>query len=235
MNLRHLAPLRLCVSLLLSIFLGVWGLQAAPPEWWSDGVTGGTPSPSSPANVGQLKNISKRAAEHLDENLPGGAGSEIWAMIDAWTVSTPDNFSPCNLAQAKATVRPFLDRLLSAGYDTKANWIARGYPSGWAYDYPWNPNTPASENMSPCGIAQLKMVFSFDAVGLAPSVLSDADADGLPDWWEVAVGGGTSGGALDDGDFDGIKNISELIASVDGGFIEPEDESSVDLRVFTQL
>ena len=56
-----------------------WG---SPPDWWSDEDTeilasGVTEANYSPANLGQLKHVAKQAKKHMDETLPGGAGSTI--------------------------------------------------------------------------------------------------------------------------------------------------------------
>lgn len=218
------------LSLLLSATCATV-LWAAPPAWWSDPQTKilDTANPATlednyaPANLGQLKHAAKQAKAHLDANLPGGAGTAITTLVTGFgsnlTAEQRDaNYAPINLGQLKAVAKPFYDRLLSAGYDTKANLIAHGYPANWAFNYPWNPATPAEDNYAPANIGQLKAAFSFNLSGF------DSDGDGLPDSWEVANGldpnnsdenhNGRADG-LDDFDGDGVANGQERADETD--------------------
>jgi len=140
-------------------------LQAATgPAWWVardvlnlDAV----PNDFAAVNQGQLKWVASNACEELETQLPGGTGSNIWALISSF--SNSNNFRPVNLGQLKYVAKPFYDRLIEAGYTT---------------NYPWSgqPNDYALAN-----IGQMKNVFSFD-------VSYDTDGDGIPDWWEVSQG-----------------------------------------------
>ncbi len=164
------------------------GLQAADPAWWTTGNTAIIDSAAShavsenyaPASQGQLKNVAAKAALYLN-NLPGiGAGAAVNGMVSGFT-HTESDYSPVLLGQLKAVAKPFYDRLLEVGYDTRANLVARGYPSNWASDYPWNPSTPASENYGPANLGQMKITFSFDLTGFPAG---DNNHNGLPDAWE---------------------------------------------------
>lgn len=153
---------------------------AAPPEWWSQGDTRVIDETSvadnyAPVNAGQLKLVAKKAMLHLNENLQGGAGSAIEAIVAQFEPRAGQNYSPeelaalreanyatINLGQLKAVAKPFYDRLIAAGYDTKQNLIDHGYPANWAHNYPWDPSTPAEENYAAANIGQLKVVFSFE-------------------------------------------------------------------------
>ena len=202
-------------------------LMATEPGWWTALDTAiiapqAEADHYAPVNLGQLKHTATQAKKHLDEHLPGGAGSEIHNLVagveprtgQGYTQEERDgfiqeNYAPANLGQLKAVAKPFYDRLMGAGYDTKANLVARGYASNWAYDYPWDPQTPVEENYAPANIGQLKMVFSFD---LAVSEISDTDEDGLPDWWEMYYLKDLNQGHSDDDDEDGANNLEEYLA-----------------------
>jgi len=220
-----------------AVLIAVSAYAVDPPVWWSGSNTriiqeNGEENNYAPANLGQLKHVAKQAKAHLDATFAGGgggAGSAVNALVDSFEPRAgqsysqaeidqflKENYAPINLGQLKAVAKPFYDRLLAAGYDTKANLIARGYPANWAYDYPWNPSTPTSENYAPANIGQLKLVFSFDASGL------DSDTDSLPDAWEYANFGDLN--QEPDGDFDGdrIPNIFEYAKGTD-----PSDRQSM--------
>ncbi len=172
------------------------------PSWWLDPsnpviVLSTASNGSAPVNAGQLKWIALRAKVHLDAALPGGAGTAVSNLVAAF--SSTNNFVPINLGQLKAVALPFYDRLNSAGYSTKLNLRANGYPQSWTGDYPWDPNTPTAANYKPVTIGQLKLVFSFDVVdsdqngtldyqeGIYPAASStrDSDGDGIPDIYDA--------------------------------------------------
>jgi len=214
--------------------------MAAPPAWWTAPTTGiksGAPANNSgPVNGAQLKNVAKKAALYLNNELPSpGAGAAVNAMVNAFAKS-PGDLSPVNLGQLKAVAKPFYDRLLSTGVDTKLNLQSHG-AAGWAYDYPWLESTPKEDNYGPANIGQLKWVFSFEVTGFGVAAFLDADADGLPDWWETSVAGGTSGGALGDWNNDGIKNVSDLVAGVANSATSEDGliPASLSLKTYTLL
>ena len=176
------------------VFIGSAQVLASDPTWWTAPTTriidpSGTLNNYGPLNLGQAKHVAQQAKEYLDEILApiGGAGPQIVSMVNGLQSDAATNHAPINLGQLKAVSSLFFDRLSQIGYGTKQNLIARGYPSTWPWDVPWNPNTPASENYVPANIGQLKMVFSFDLANFDFSQ-SDADDDGLNDVWEVGVG-----------------------------------------------
>lgn len=200
-------------------------LLAAPPAWWTEEDTRiihPTAIPSVEANhapvlVGQLKNVAKQAKIYLDATLPGGAGWQINALIESFepengisftAAELQENHAPVNLGQLKAVAKPFYDRLLDAGYDTKGNLIDRGYPISWSANYPWLSTTSTAENRLAANIGQLKLVFSFDLTG--GMNLADADGDGLPDTWEARYFPNTNVLPNADPDGDGLTNLQEF-------------------------
>jgi hypothetical protein len=186
-----------------------------PPAWWlapstriiDPNHTDPDPGNLSPANVGQLKHVAAMAAHHLQDGFPltGVTGSQVQAMVGAFQ-PTDQDYAPITLGQLKAVAKPFYDHLLFLGYDTKANLIARGFPSSWAHNYPWNPATPPDENYQIATLGQLKVVFSFSINGLV-----DSDGNGLSDAWEVDHFGQIGVDPTADADGDGISNLEEFI------------------------
>lgn len=217
--------------------------HAADPVWWTNSTTHvidpsadhSTSANYAPANLGQLKNFATQAKTYLDNNLSGGAGQAITTMVSGFSVDPTLNYAPANLGQLKAVARPFYDRLLSAGYDTRANLIARGYSSGWTSYYPWDSATPTSENYAPANLGQIKMVFSFEVTDLAAGTLVDSNSNSLPDWWESTVAGGNSGGPTGDWNSNGIKNVTELVSTSGTEVMPSADNSSVELGLFTEI
>jgi len=140
------------------------------PGWWTAGNTTIISANTSinntgVLNLGQLRNVAVQAQTYLNNILTtaGGAGAAVNATLtNITTGNISGNYSPANLGQLKYTAKPFYDRLMEFGYDTRANLIARGVASNWAFEYPWDPSTPIAENYAPADLGQLKMVFSFD-------------------------------------------------------------------------
>lgn len=216
--------------ILLPLFVGGLALFATPPTWWSEEGTriveeDGEENNYSPANLGQLKHVAKQAMEHLDANLPGGSGTSVHGLVTGWASgTTPEeiaaNYAPLNIGQLKAVAKPFYDRLLEFGYNTKANLIVRGYPANWAFDYPWDPQTPVSENYAPANLGQLKMVFSFNL---------GAPAGELPAWWIAHFLPGQTGVTPEgDPDGDGLTNLEEFHQKTLPGDDDSDDDNMTD-------
>jgi alpha-tubulin suppressor-like RCC1 family protein len=154
------AALRLATSLTIVTLIPLL-LHADAPSWWSQrGVLleNATPDDYAPADQGQVKNISRAAAEEMDAKLAGGAGDEIHSILDSWSVTNPrsNEFAPINLGQLKAVAKPFYDRLVLAGVvDT----------------YPWLASLNKSDDFAAANVGQVKNVFSF-AIPL-PNSLED--------------------------------------------------------------
>ena len=158
------------------------------PAWWiSRGVvnTNETAYDYAPLAAGQLKWTAVCAADELATNLPGGTGTNVTALISTFTSS--NNWGPVTLGQLKYVALPFYDRLMEEGYAT---------------NYPWTSTATDDVDYATATLGQLKYVFDFDLV-------SDSDADGLPDWWEMVYFGTLAHGAGDDTDGDGVSNEDE--------------------------
>ncbi|MDX2081720.1 MAG: fibronectin type III domain-containing protein [Terrimicrobiaceae bacterium] len=187
-------------------------LLAAPPGWWTDSPTAilDTSDPASvednysPANLGQLKNVAKQAKAHLDAHLPGGAGSEVNALIASFGENlTPEeraaNYSPANLGQLKAVAKPFYQRLHLFSYELTDPPLGRDATTG----FPWTAATTDDDNYAPANLGQLKRVFSFDL---------SAPPGQLPEWWQKHYFNGQTG--IDpnaDADGDGVSNLAEVM------------------------
>jgi len=234
-----------------ALILAASGLQQVRaqegPLWWRHHAIIDEDRPEhnySPANLGQLKHVATEAADYLDQKLPGGAGVQIHELVgqfeprpsvnyppEALVVLREPNYKPINLGQLKAVAKPFYDRLIQAGIDTKAQLIAKGYPSDWAYIYPWDPSTPVGENYSPANLGQLKMVFSFDFAGMDNDG-SNNRGDGMLDAWELANGLSPTN-AKDykkDYDGDGLTNLEEHRLGSDPHSLDSDYDGILDVE-----
>ncbi len=215
---KNISPTPLC-SLWLIIFLYISTFtfhhslfSIDDPAWWNDETdtdiidNNASKNDFGPANLGQLKNVAKNAQLHMDNSLTsiGGAGTEITTMVGNFIEVSAANSNAINLGQLKNIATPYYDRLVSIGYDTRANLIARGFPEeDLPSFYPWDPATPTDINYNLATIGHLKMVFSFD-------LSVDSDGDSLLDWWEYYYFNSLVFNKLDDTDNDGITNENEF-------------------------
>ena len=188
--------------------------MAANPAWWP-ALTPNAEDDFAVANVGQLKNMAKHARDHLDDGTPGwggfrgGAGTEIAALIDStWNPPVhPSNDNALLVGQLKYVAALFYDRLIGEGY---------------AKRYPWTLHTGDDSDYSPANIGQLKNMFSFD-------VTADADADGLPDLWEVTQFGATDWvSGAHDADGDGLSASEEIALGFDPRDADTDDDGMAD-------
>lgn len=155
---------------------------ASNPAWWtSRGVlaTGSPTNDYAAVNQGQLKHIATQARAEMDAQLPGGAGSNIVALINSF--STTNNYFAVNIGQLKAVAKPFYDRLIQVGYTS---------------GYPWNTATTTND-YAIANIGQVKNLFSWD---LVTWLALDSDADGLINSDELNVYGTDPANADTDGD-----------------------------------
>ncbi len=149
--------------------------RAQGPSWWvSRGVidTNSAVKDYAPANIGQLKWFATNAADELEANLPGGAGSNVFNLVSGFVAT--GNFLAVNLGQLKYVAQPFCDRLIEEGYTNGC---------------PWTSATADDADFAPANIGQIKRAFDFD-------LSFDEDNDGMPDWWEVRYGVDQTSAAL---------------------------------------
>ena len=195
--------LALCVSALCALALRT-AAPADPPAWWDhqddskDAVDGSGPPAAENyklANLGQAKWFATLAHGAMRERLPGGAAFDLIQLFPPPPDPAPQSyidaqFKPLNLGQLKFLAKPFYDRMLAGGYDTRAaiEQDVTSYLPGWSHPYPWDPSTPAGENFKPANLGQLKMVFSFDIDAMGQSHLG---GDGFrPVQWTAHAGTG---------------------------------------------
>jgi len=202
-------PLLGSVALILAA-----SLRAQVPDWWLERGLVSTNAPVATndfgiANIGQLKHAASAAAAELGARLPGGAGSNILAMVGAWTNGAPgaDDFAALNLGQLKATAGPFYDRIVADG--------------GWTNGRPWTETAADDNDFALALVGQLKFAFAFGALTGSET---DADGDGMADAWELsAIASADPDDAIagiadvlpgEDFDGDGIPNLLAYRLSV---------------------
>lgn len=192
MRIQRFYSLSQCgTALLVAAVLAGWiaRMTAAEPGWWQergvikmDGPTRVAANDYAAINQGQLKQLATAAFDEWQDNLPGGAGSEVTTMVRGWFETDPEtgelitprtpkateqtnDFSPVNLGMLKTVAKPFYDRLITMGY---------------ASGYPWEaPGRGAPNDYAVANIGQAKNLFNFE-------VTVDADEDDVPDWWTTA-------------------------------------------------
>lgn len=214
--------IREAVAALLFACLLLPDIQAAAPAWWTTQqvlAPGKQADDYAVANLGQLKNMAKKAAQEMNNVLPGGAGTEINSLIATWEAPpapgvTRDDYTALNLGQLKNVAKKFHDRLAAIGVR----------PAGI---YPWSQSSHAADDHAVANLGQLKAVFSFAISD------GDDDNDGIPDAWEMQIFGNLNQNAADDPDHDDLDNLHEFQAgtrptdadSDDDGYNDGEESS----------
>src|ERR1043166_42079 len=82
--------------------------DAAGPAWWvARGVlnTNLTAKDYGAVNQGQVKNVASNAWVEMNANLPGGAGSNVLALISSF--SRTNNYQSADIGQLKYVAKPF--------------------------------------------------------------------------------------------------------------------------------
>ena len=178
------------------------------PSWWTNRsvvVSAALTNDYAPANLGQLKWFARQACVELDGHFPGGAGSNAWGMVLAF--STTNNHRPVNLGQIKVVSSALYARLIAEGYTNAP---------------PWTTNSVADDrDYSPANLGQLKLVFSFD-------VTRSDDGDGMPDWWERHYFGHTNYNDSGDADGDGLPNLDEYLHATDPTRVDTDGDGMPD-------
>jgi len=174
---------------------------AQAPQWWIDrGIinSNAIQNDYAPVNQGQVKNMAVQAMEEFNAALTFGAGNNINQLVGGFTTNL--NYAPANIGQLKAVAAPFYDLLNTLG-------VTNARPAGMlSGPYPWSSATNSANDYALANIGQLKYLFSFDTAVLS----SDADEDGLPDWWEhLYFGTATGSVANEDTESDGLSNLGE--------------------------
>jgi hypothetical protein len=197
-----------CLAVPLALLFSVTAMADEPPAWWTTRnvlLPETAPSDYSPAVQGQLKWLATNAADELEAVLPGGAGSDVLAMISGF--SPTNNWLAVKVGQVKAVAKPFYDRLIALGYTN---------------DYPWTTATGDDVDQAIANVGQLKNAFSF-----APGV--DSDGDNLPDWWEVYYFGSIAAQiGTGDADGDGLVNTGEYWTAMSPLISDSDDDGLPD-------
>lgn len=206
------------------LFLGASLLAAltvhlfAPPAWWGARNVATLQSADDFAvlNQGQLKNFMRGAIEEMNASLPGGAGTELNAILASWRADTSqaDDFSIANQGQLKAMGKQLRVRLAALGIPGPA--FATASPDD-------------DDDHSPANIGQAKFVFNVPLQG-------DTDSDGINDTWELAWFGALTRDLRLDSDGDGFTDAEEYASQTDPlrWQSRPTDDDTF-LSVFTTL
>ena len=178
------------------------------PSWWYNPslTTSGTAAVGqtgtndyAAVNQGQVKNLAVTAVNELDNDLAqfGGSGLQGLALILTATSAQTNNYAALNLGQLKTLIQPFYDRLLAVGYNLGP--LTTG-------SYPWLSSTTPPNDYAIANIGQVKYLFDFD-------LTTDANGNGIPDWWEHTFYPGTTvdPNGYDSGDgSDQHRKLSEM-------------------------
>lgn len=248
---------RSAFPLFTAVFISLMiNAPAADPTWWAArGVTNASdPSNLSPATIGQAKHMVAMALAELQPRLAAPDYQELQAdvaaIVDLALPQTQVDFDNQRKVllggQLKALARPFYDRLRSL----EATWLNNqiyqsnirvaepdSYPLAYS-PYSWSVSTSDDSNYSPATVGQLKSAFSlrFETIGAGFSM--DADADGMPDWWEILYGLNPNNvaDASGDGVGDGVTNLMKYKTGRNPLVLAlPDSASALALKVHTPL
>jgi len=197
---------RLTLAGLFVVALGLTQICiSTEPAWWgARGVKSTAPaSDYAIANQGQAKWFALKAEEELRFKLPTGFNGPIYTT----PLPTGNNYAPINQGQLKALVQQLYLRIQQAKAANPTLPIT--LPQVLAGTYPWTDTPADDQNYALVNIGQLKYVFSFE-------FNRDADADNLPDWWEILYGldphdATNNNGPSGDPDGDGVSNYIEYL------------------------
>ena len=181
-------------------------LSAEAPDWWlSRGIlnTNSVPNDFAPVNQGQLKHMTHMAYNEFLFAFPSSDLSVISNLVDGFT--STNNYQPVNLGQLKAAVAPFYDMLQQSG---RTDLWPEEMVSG---PYPWSSSGNSANDYAIANLGQLKYLFSFNVLNIPHDL--DSDNDGMPDWWEIAMGlDPYRDDSAEDPDGDGVSNLEEYLA-----------------------
>jgi len=111
---------------------------------------------------GEVKYLAQQTAAEFEAQLPGGAGSNIIALVNSF--QNTNNYASLNEGQLKTVAQPFYDRLWELS-------LTNAYPPGIIHKYPWMGQP--TNNYQLVNLGQAKYLFSFSF-----AFLLDIDDDG---------------------------------------------------------
>ena len=235
---------RLSYGLIASAVLGTV-VYAASPSWWkARGVMPEAYDEESAeareenfeaAKLGQLMNFAEKAAEELNENVPGGAGDAITELISGFKKYDPEdpdaNYQALTAERLKTVAAVFYDRLAELP-ETYVSYGSEVVANG---KYPRVQEEGTTEEVasddSVVNVGQLKNTFAWSLTSVASD---DSDGDGLPDSWEMKYFGNlttANGSSCYNGD--GISDLQKYQQGKDPTL--PPEGSDLFLVVYTPL
>src|SRR5579859_7285791 len=152
---RRLALFVETATLVLVAHVCLPPIFGSPGPWWwvSRGVvnTNSTPDDYALANQGQVKNMAYNAWMEIEKDLPGGADSNVVALMNSF-FTTNDDYLPVNIGQLKNVAQPFYNQLINLGL-TNA--------------YPWSEGA-TTDDCAIANIGQLKNLFAWEITNMLP-------------------------------------------------------------------
>lgn len=225
----NLFPLLLAVVLSLLFSCNISAEESPFPSWWkTDSMrilnSGVHENNHLPVSVWQLRHTALVAIAHFENTMGSdGIGATLTNLKASLLASAknpkPADYTPANLAQAKAIIIPFYNRMIEIGINPSFFLVKAGYPEDWDSFYPfkcppqqWAVNSNAEpecvmwalDDYRPINIGQLKTSFIFDLDTFAN------DFDGIPLAWILKHFGSLSDfDPYADADGDGLTNRQE--------------------------
>lgn len=232
---------RLCYGLIASAVFGTI-VYAASPSWWkARGVMPEAYDEESAeareenfeaAKLGQLMNLAEKAAEELNENVPGGAGDAITELISGFKKYDPKdpdaNYQALTAGRLKTVAAVFYGRLA----ELPETYVNYGSLRG---KYPLAQEEGDSEEFASddtvVNVGQLKNAFAWSLTSVASD---DSDGDGIPDSWEMKYFGNlATANGTNCYNGDGISDLQKYQEGKDPTL--PPEGSDLFLIVYTPL
>ena len=224
---------------LIAIAGAIYAASFSPP-WWKDRGTmpayfdeiASLEENYEAAKIGQLMNLSAKAAEELNARLKGGAGERINKLVESFPKFSPQdpdgNYQALSAGQLRSVAALFYERLS----ELPSTYVE--FPKDFAQNFKPASEKSLEENGEDdvaVNVGQLKNMFSWR---LTRVVDDDSDEDGLPDSWEMKYFGNlTTANGTSCYNGDGISDLQKYLDGLNP--ILPPANSSLFLAVYTPL